>query len=308
MMQHHLFTERYWRASVSNSSSSQTKTCQHQTISLRSLLSRFRWRIALTIALVLTESGLNLLYPLFIGFAINGLLKANMEPLLHLGGLGVVTLLVGSGRRLYDTRAFARIYTTISSEMVDREQQKGTPLSAVATRAGLLTEIVEFLENSMPMILESMIGIVGVLLIISNLNTSVFAACLALVGLIALVYLLSGKWNFAFNKGYNDELEKRVAILSSQVLPDISAHFKRLMRWNIKLSDLETVNFAIVWLGIIALLIYSPLTVIESGLINYGLVFSILMYVFQYIESLVSLPLFIQQVIRLQEIAQRLRH
>ncbi|MCY3780090.1 MAG: ABC transporter six-transmembrane domain-containing protein [Chloroflexi bacterium] len=280
----------------------------HQTISLRILFSRFRWRIALTVVLVLAESGLNLLFPLLIGFAINGLLEQNTDPLAHLGLLGVITLIVGSGRRFYDTRAFAGIYTAVSTEMVEREQQKGTPLSAIATRSGLLTEFVEFLENSMPMILESLIGIVGVLLIILNLNASVFAACLALVGLIALVYLASGKWNFSFNQGYNDELEKRVEVLSSHQLQSIAAHFKRLMIWNIRLSDLETLNYAIVWLGIIALLIYSPITVIESGVINYGLVFSVLMYVFQYIESLVSLPLFIQQIIRLQEITQRLRN
>ncbi len=282
-------------------------TNAYQTVSLKGLLTRFRWRIAFTLALVLLETALSLLFPLFIGFSINGLLQQSTTELIYLGVLGVLALIIGSGRRFYDTRAYAGIYTTISTEMVEREQQKNKPLSAIAARVTLLTEFVEFLENSFPMIVESLIGVVGVLLIILSLNTSVFFACLALLAVMIAVYLLSGKWNFRFNKRYNDELEKQVEVLSSQQLGMIERHFRAVMKWNIHLSDLETVNYAVIWTGIIAVLVYSPIAVIESGVINYGLVFSTLMYVFQYVESIVMLPLFIQQIIRLQEISTRLR-
>ncbi len=279
----------------------------HPTISLRGLLSRFRGRITFTMTLVLLESILGLLFPLFIGNSINGLLQQSTTELISLGILGGLALLIGSGRRFYDTRAYAGIYTTISSEMVEREQQKNTPLSAIVARSNLLTEFVEFLENSFPMIVESLIGVVGVLLIILSLNTSVFFACMALLGLMIAIYMLSGRWNFRFNKAYNDELEKQVEVLSTQQHGLIAKHFSAVMKWNIHLSDLETVNYAVIWLGIIVLLIYSPIAVIEGGIINFGLVFSALMYVFQYIESIVTLPLFIQQVIRLQEISSRLQ-
>jgi len=45
--------------------------------------------------------------------------------------------------------------------------------------------------------------------------------------------------------------------------------------------------------------------VIEEGILTYGLVLSILMYVFDYIEKLTLMPLHIQQAIRLKEISQR---
>ena len=48
----------------------------------------------------------------------------------------------------------------------------------------------------------------------------------------------------------------------------------------------------LIWLGIIALLVYAPIVVINSGITNYGLVFSTLMYVFQYVESVVMLLVF----------------
>ncbi len=277
-----------------------------QSITLWGLFRRFKKKISLTLFLVVAESILDLLFPLFIGFAINSLLEQSYTGVVALGLLGVLALIVGSGRRFYDTRAYAGIYTTLSTEMVAREQEKEQSISTISARASLLTEFVEFLENSMPMIITSIIGLVGILAILSSLNLAVFAASLALLGLMIVVYLLSGKWNFRYNKAFNDTLENQVSALSTQDMGIIDKHFKTIMRWNIKLSDLETVNYFAIWLGIIGLLVYSPIAVIDSGITNYGLVFSILMYVFQYIESVVTLPYYIQQLIRLQEISGRL--
>ena len=78
------------------------------------------------------------------------------------------------------------------------------------------------------------------------------------------------------------------------------------MHWNIKLSDLETVNYFVIWIGAIALFVYAPVTVVNSGVINYGQIISILLYVFELIDKAVTFPLFIQQVIRLREITQRI--
>jgi len=275
-------------------------------ISIKNLMLRFRWRIIFTIALVLIDSIAGLLFPLFIGFAINGLLEGSIAELINLGLLGGFVLTVGSLRRFFDTRAYAGIYTTISNEMVARERAKEKPLTAIVARANLLTEFVQFLENSMPTIIASLIGVVGVLLIILSLNAPIFVASVALFGLVMLVYVMSGKLNFRFNKGFNDEFENRVDAIASEDETRIDNHFQTMMKWQIRLSDLETFNFIIIWMGSIALLLFAPLSIIESGIVNFGLIFSILTYVFQYIESLATLPLFIQQIIRLQEISTRL--
>ena len=72
------------------------------------------------------------------------------------------------------------------------------------------------------------------------------------------------------------------------------------------MSDLETVSYIAIWTGVIALLVYAAIEVIEPGQTEYGFAFSAIIYVFQYVEALVALPLFIQQIIRLQEISGRL--
>ena len=113
--------------------------------------------------------------------------------------------------------------------------------------------------------------------------------------------------NIIYNLPTYNKLEEMIDSIGSQNSKIIKGYFGALMKWNIKLSDLETINFAVIWAGIIALFIYTPISVIDSGVVKYGLVFSILMYVFDYIDNVVDFPFHIQQLIRLHEISNRLK-
>ena len=274
--------------------------------SINSLLLRFRWKILFTFALVTLEALTGILFPLLIGIAIDGLLEDSIDGVLYLSIAGVAALIVGSARRFYDTRIYSGIYCRITPEMIQNETNKDASVSRISARTGLLTEFVEFLENSMPKMINALISVVGILAIIATLNIDVFFACLSILGLIVFIYTITGKFNYKLNTKYNNQLEKQVDILTARDSIAIKSFYKELMRWNIKLSDLETMNYFVIWVGVIAVFIYTPITVIGAGVLSYGLVFSIIMYVFDYTGSIVSFPLFIQQAIRLKEISARL--
>jgi ABC-type multidrug transport system fused ATPase/permease subunit len=280
---------------------------EHTQISLTNLLKRFKWKISFTFILVILESVANLLFPLFMGFAIDGLLQSDFSGLINLAILGGVSVVLGASRKFYDTRAYASIYSTIAPEMVDKENKRNSSVSKINTRANLLTEFIEFFENFLPEIVRNFIGIIGALVIIFSLNFQVFIACLIVLFVIIAVYILTSKKIFGLNKSYNDQLEKQVDVLSEKDNHQIKSHFKSVMKWNIKLSDLESINFSIIWTAMVGLLIYSIVTVVDSGIVEYGAVFAILMYVFDYIENTANLPLYYQQLIRLHEITKRLQ-
>ena len=107
--------------------------------------------------------------------------------------------------------------------------------------------------------------------------------------------------------GRDDELERQVTSLETREPGVARRHFARLMTWKRRLSDLETLEYFVIYLGAIALLVYCPLAVVDSAAPTYGFMLATIMYVFQYIEAVLELPLFIQQGIRLREISTRLR-
>lgn len=275
-------------------------------ITLKSLAVRFKWQILLTNLMVFLESILGVLIPLFIGLAINDLLDQSLRGVIYLIVVSLSSVAVGSIRRVYDTRAYSRIYRIVAPEMVANEQQKDSSVSKIIARTSLLDEIVDFLEWSVPAVVGAAVYLIAILVIIANLNLNVFFASLALLLLVLTVYAMTGKINFKLNENYNDQLENEVNVLETRDHGLIKNYYRVLMQWNIKLADLGTFNYLMVMLGTTALLVYTPVAVIRGGIEYYGLVFSAVLYVFEFIAALIELPDHIEQVIRLNEISSRL--
>ncbi len=275
-------------------------------ITLSTLVVRFKWPILITNLLVFLESILGVLIPLFIGLAINDLLDGSFRGVIYLIVVGVSSVLVGSIRRFHDTRAYSRMFQIIAPEMVEREQKKDSSVSKIIARTSLLDEIVQFLEWSVPAVVGATVYLIATLVIIAGLNLNVFYASLLVLLLTFIVYVMTGKINFKLNENYNDQLEKEVTALESRDPGFIKNYYRTLMRWNIKLADLGTFNYLIVMLATTMLLVYTPIAVIKGGIDYYGLVFSAVLYVFEFIAALIELPDHIQQIVRLNEISSRL--
>ena len=187
---------------------------------------------------------------------------------------------------------------------MNKIQNAGTSIKAA--RLNMLSEIVAFAEHQLPEIIQHSIGLFGVLAIIAFLNIYIFILAIIAGVLVVILYFLSSKRTIRYNTGFNNELEEQVNAIECDKKSGVKLHLLRLMKWNIKLSDLETINYSVSWLIMILLLISSIYISVSKGLIEYGALFALIMYVYQYIESIASLPLYYQKWLRLQEIINRL--
>lgn len=267
-------------------------------------LKPFRRQLAFTMTLVLVEAVGWMLFPLVIGRAIDDVLEGTRRGLWELAGLGTATVGIYVARRVCDSRAYAKVYVRLSEELVAR--QAAVTVSAKTARLGMLREVVEFFENSLPTLVNSVFGIAGTALILWTLNLSIFLGCISVGMVAAVLYGFTGKFTTRCNEAFNNEYEKRVEAVESGVPRRVGRHVRRMMRWNIKLSDLEAANFGVVWVFMVALLVFSVNAAVENT-DEYGKVFAIVMYVFQFMESVAMLPLYYQEWLRLREITGRLR-
>ena len=273
---------------------------------IEGIVKRYRWQLIFTLSLIVSEALLGILFPLFIGKAIGGVLNKETTGLWLLGILGILLVFIGGFRRMYDSRFYARVYTQLSSATLNRMPKDEH--STKTARLSMLLEMVKFAEFQFPDIIQHSIGLIGVLTIIAFLNLNIFLGALISGTLVIGLYLLSGKKTFLFNRDYNNELEKQVAVISRNRQSELKLHLLKLMRWNIKLSDIETINYSLSWLFMLLLLLAAIALSAWYGNIEYGALFALIMYVYQYIESMVSLPLYYQEWLRLTEITQRIRN
>ncbi len=270
---------------------------------MHALIKRFRGRLALTLALVVLETLGWILFPLVIGRAIDSVLVGSAQGLQQLAVLGVATMGIAVLRRLVDSRAYASIYATLGEEMADAAREEST--STRTARLGMLREVVEFFENSLPELVVSVLSLIGTVAIVATLNTSVFVACAVTAAATTVLYTLTGRLTIRYNQGLNDEHERQVDAVHSSDPRHLGAHLRRMMRWNIRLSDLEAANYGINWVFMIALLVFSVGASVHDSP-EYGSVFAVVMYVFQFMESMMMLPLYFQGWLRLREISGRL--
>ncbi len=274
--------------------------------SLSGLIRRFWRKAMLTWGLTLLDAAALVAIPVAIGWAVDDLLNGSWTGVFKLGGICLVLLVVGAGRRFYDTRVYTKIYCTVADEVVATERQKGSPLSTVSARVSLFKEFVDFLEESIPSLLNEFIGLFGTLAIIAVIDLRVFFACLGAAVLTMTVYWLSSGKIFRLNQGMNDETERQVDVLESGDRPAVRRHFRFLADWQIRMSDLDTLNYSVIWLALSGVLVYTVIAVATSGAATMGQVVSVVMYVFGFIEAVLAFPLYYAQLIRLREIAGRL--
>lgn len=275
-------------------------------ISLRKIANHYKAKVAITWVLLLGEAITILLFPLAIGFSIDSLIKESNTGIIALGILCIVVLVFAAGRRYYDTRVYAAIYREMATTLVEQKQNGGTTTTKLTAQVNLLNEIIEFFEDSLPSLIGAAITFFGVTVMLGIFDLWMMASCLVASVLVILIYALSEKRIFAYNRHQNDELEKQVDVLRENRRRRVHVHFARMMKWNIKLSDLETLNYSGVWIVMAILLILSIILVVANTSITYGQRITSIMYVFEYIEVVMSFPIYYQQWVRLSEITLRL--
>lgn len=272
---------------------------------LITLFKSHKLKFAFTLMLIIAEAFLTLLFPLFIGNAVDGALNGERDASIDLGLLGLSALIVGVGRRVFDSRFYAKIFREKGLDILNRIEDKNPSIKTA--RLGMIKEFIEFMENHLPELINSSIGLVGVIVILATLNVSVFIACIIVTFMITIIYFLTSAQTIKLNKSYNDEVEKQVEEIAKNDDSSLRSHLQNLTTWNIRLSDLEAMNFSFSWILLTGFLVLSILLPLESGALQYGALFSLVMYAFQYIENVINLPLYYQNWLRLQEIGYRLK-
>lgn len=274
---------------------------------LKSLMNKHRSQLVLTYILFSLEMLGGLLRPLFLGIAINDLMKGSYQGLILLSVAHIVTLAVGTLRHMYDTRTYSAIYVSLVTKFLSRRiyQKDVSKLSAHST---LAREFVDFLEFDLVYVIEAVYNILGSLILMFFYDASVVLLCLAvLLPVIGISYTYGKKMN-RLNKLKNDELEHQVEVISNGNAKELKKHYNNLRRWQVKTSDQEAWNFGLMeFLVMIVLGASLLLTYKTSGTaILAGNVVGIFFYVTNFAKGLETIPYTVQRLSSLTDITRRI--
>jgi hypothetical protein len=277
------------------------------TGTLRKIFAVYRWRILFTYGLFNLENMVRLAQPVALGLAIDGLLSSSYRGLLILIVQHMSHLLISLARQIYDTRAFTSIYTDIVTDLVLKQRQREVDVSSVAARSALSREFVDFFEQDIPTVLQSVYSMVGALFILAAYDWTLFTYCLMLFIPAFIINYFYSKRALVINGRLNDELEREVGIIGSFEPQGVHNHYNMVARWRVNLSNLAAANFGIMELFILSLIVVSIIRFSAMPDARPGEILAMFQYIWMFVSGLDSVPMVVQQLSRLRDIERRIQ-
>ena len=273
-------------------------------LNIKTLLFTFKWRICLTWLLTLCETVLMSLIPLLIGFAIDGLLDDDLTDLFRLSAVLAGLIVISVIRRIYDTRAYGTIRVELGRELAKRSGH--ISVSSLNARLDMARELVDFLETEAPSLMNSLVQLVVSLVILFSFHPALsYSALIAAIVMIAIYGVFHGRF-FRLNGEHNHQTEQQVGILETKSPHRLSSHLMRLRRIEVRISDTEAYVYGAIFavmLGFIIVNLWLSATYVDTTV---GVIFSIISYSWEFVESALVLPATLQGWSRLSEIIERI--
>jgi hypothetical protein len=167
-------------------------------------------------------------------------------------------------------------------------------------------EFVTFFEKDMPVVLNTLVSIVGSAAILFYYDLVIGAVAALLFIPVAILNRRYMRLSLMLNEGLNNQLEHEVQVIETAQEGPVSRHFAEVRGWRIKLSDADAFNWtAIEGFSILAFLLVL-LRVAYMPNADVGTIFAIFVYVWRLMEKLDTMPQIVQQLMRLKDIRRRI--
>jgi ABC-type multidrug transport system fused ATPase/permease subunit len=266
----------------------------------------FRWRIGLTYALTFVEDLLELSYPWATGLAIDGLIAHEFHQALPIVIAWMARASIGCFRQMYDTRVYTSVYNNIVEDTIVRQRKAGIEATSVAARSAMSREFVTFFETDVPVVITSLIHILGSAIILFWYDYVIGGLAALLFIPVYLVNRVYIRVTARLNRELNDQLEKEVVYIERHDREEVRSHFTLVRKWRVKLSDAAAYNWTII--EVLSILVFIAIllraTVLPES--ETGDIFAILVYVWRLMEGLDHVPTIVQQLTRLRDISVRI--
>ena len=259
-------------------------------------------RLIGTFTLVLAESLLLLTYPVFGGFAINGVLEGNLGKALSYAAVILVIWTVGSVRRAVDTRAFSRIYAEMVVPVILQQRRDGEAVSTISARAALSRELVDFFEMHLPTLVTFLICMngAGLMLVFIEFWT----------GLASFFVLLIPRYSRVNDRLYfrlNNRLERDVHIIEHSGDRELEQHHQLLAEMRIAISNREAAGYAVIGIALMLLFAVSFSVMTLRGNANAGHLYAVVSYLWSFAISIDDAPRLLEEISKIRDIGKRIQ-
>ncbi|WP_315981768.1 ABC transporter six-transmembrane domain-containing protein [Aliamphritea spongicola] len=235
------------------------------------IIRTFPGKVVTTWLLVVLENVLMACLPLLMGQTIDGLLAEDSGPLLLLAGAFALLVVVSVVRRIYDTRVYGTIKVELGLRLLERQQ--GLGISVRSARLDMSRELVDFLENEVPLLFTSVIQLTVSLIILAGFAGQLAWAAVALTLAMLALYACFHRRFYRLNGALNAQQERQVNVLQRALPWQFHRHLNMLRRWEVKLSDSEAWLYGGIFLLALLFIVHNLMASVTIEPVTAGTIF-----------------------------------
>jgi hypothetical protein len=200
------------------------------------------------------------------------------------------------------------VYTETVTRLVCRQRGAGVGVSTVAARSGLARELVNFLEHELKAAFASVYGVIGAVAMLVVYDRHLVVFCGLILAPLAMLSRRLARRSIGVNALLNDQLEREVEVIEEGRPTAVSDHYRRLARYQVRLSDLGAWNFLQMEFFVLALIVAALVRYCSRPGVEAGDIYAVFSYVGMFVGGLDCVPMLIQQLARLHDIGGRVAH
>ena len=202
-------------------------------------------RIGVTYSLMLLEFIIYAITPYLIGVAIDSLLYANGTGFLIFIISSITACLIGTIRRMVDTRTFSVIWVRRATNSILTMIKSGVSSSSVISRGHLQTTYGDFLEYTMPTIISAFIDVVAAIIILWMIIPVITCYVSFCVIALCLVQVLLSRKLMTLDRQKQSVVEESDAAIMGRDGKRIVTAYDKIPHLLIRRSDLEAFGWAL---------------------------------------------------------------
>lgn len=280
-------------------------TSQTTVQTLSAMFKAHRGRLTFALGFVAVENALMLLHPLCAGFAVDALLRSDVRSALIYAAIVLAFWVFGALRRMVDTRIFTRIYAELAVPVILTQRTRQQPLSAIAARAVLARELVDFFEKHVPTMATTVVSLFGAVAMLVFLELRVGLGCLVMLIVFSAVLPYFAKRSETLHRRLNNRLEREVGLVGHVSQPTLMRHYRMLSRLRVALSDREAIAYLAVGAAAAMIFVFAIVELSRRDGLTAGHIYSVITYLWTFVSCIDEVPSMVDQMARLKDIGKR---
>ena len=282
------------------------------------LAAKYRKGILVALSLVTIEYVAWIIEPAIFGKVIDALIERatadgpgikslNVLPLFLWSLVFVVNSGTGVVRRVVDQRIYLRIYSEIAIGVASGGQKRKLALSKTVARAQLSEQYINFLQYSMPEIIDQIISIGGAVIALALYDWRISVACLTIILPLLRISRVYSRNVSALQKEVHDNYETAFDVFARQSQDEVKAYYGKATVLKQKIANWGALNFGVLRFALLIIFIAVLYIAIDLDEFSTGAIYSIVAYLWTFITTSEYIPELMERWSSLGDISRRLR-